>query len=272
MLSVNACETAQEADSAVIMSPGADKPISQNSTKPERSNSTKLHHSCLPVSYFAGLQQLRPVRLASMPCVHCASRDTALTASTSSRCSSSVPVQRVFQWERSYKQLRRQLRRSRTAVQRAFFQGSPHPQQQTQQVNTLDSRPFAQQGPALTQTPQQLGRCMMQGFAAATVLTFLAPGASYSAESLPIGLLKSWIVSVEAFRCGRKCFCLQQTFSHSVCSGTSGESWTSGWPAYLHIDDGLGRNDSSLSNTATVAGQWTVVWPCAGSALLPTLL
>ena len=57
-----------------------------------------------------------------MPCVHCASRDTALAAGTSSRCSSSVPVQRVFQWERSYKQLRRQLRRSRTAVQRAFLQ------------------------------------------------------------------------------------------------------------------------------------------------------
>ncbi|KAL3154625.1 hypothetical protein ABBQ32_014074 [Trebouxia sp. C0010 RCD-2024] len=134
-----------------------------------------------------------------MPCVHCASRDTALIASTSSRCSTSVPVQqRVFQRARSYKQLRRQLRRSRTAVQRACFQGNTHPRQQTQQVNTGDPRPFAQQRPALTQTPQQLGRCMVQGFAAATVLTFLAPGASYSAESLPIGLLKSWIEQVES--------------------------------------------------------------------------
>lgn len=203
-----------------------------------------------------------------MPCVHCASRDTALIASTSSRCSTSVPVQqRVFQRARSYKQLRRQLRRSRTAVQRACFQGNTHPRQQTQQVNTGDPRPFAQQRPALTQTPQQLGRCMVQGFAAATVLTFLAPGASYSAESLPIGLLKSWIVSVQAWCCGGKCLCLQQPYSNCGRSGTSGESWTRGWPAYLHIDNGLSGNDSSLSNAATFAGQWLVVWPRAGASL-----
>ena len=36
---------------------------------------------------------------------------------------------------------------------------------------------------------------MVQGFAAAALLSFLAPGPSYSAESIPIGLLKSWIVS-----------------------------------------------------------------------------
>lgn len=151
-----------------------------------------------------------------MACVHCASRDTALVASTSSRCSSSVPVQRGLLGTHGYKQLRHQLRRSRTAVHWAFFQDNPRPQQQTQQV---DSRPFAQHRPAQTQTPPQLGRCMVQGFAAATVLTFLAPGPSYSAESLPIGLLKSWIVRLQALRCDY-CACTKH-FSAFDLPGTS---------------------------------------------------
>ncbi|KAL0023268.1 hypothetical protein WJX77_001475 [Trebouxia sp. C0004] len=39
---------------------------------------------------------------------------------------------------------------------------------------------------------------MLQGFAAAAVLSLLAPGPSYSAETLPIGLLKSWVEQVES--------------------------------------------------------------------------
>ncbi len=49
-----------------------------------------------------------------------------------------------------------------------------------------------------TQISQHLGRRMLQGFAAAAVLSLVAPGPSYSAESLPIGLLKSWVVSLLA--------------------------------------------------------------------------
>ena len=143
-----------------------------------------------------------------MPCVHCTSRDTTLAASTSSRCLSSVPVQRVLRCGRSYKQLRRQLRRSHIAVQRAFFQGNPRRQQQTQQVDTSDSQPSAQHRPVLTQRPQQFGRCMVQGFAAAAFLSLLAPGPSYSAESLPVGLLKSWIVSFWRMPSGQDLFCL----------------------------------------------------------------
>ena len=130
-----------------------------------------------------------------MPCVHCASRDTTLAASTSNRCFSSVPVQRVLQCRRTYKQLRRQIRRSHVAVQRAYSQLDPNRQQQTQQVDTLHTQLSAQHRPALTQRQHQLGRCMVHGFAAAAFLTFLAPGPSYSAESLPVGLLKSWVVS-----------------------------------------------------------------------------
>lgn len=38
---------------------------------------------------------------------------------------------------------------------------------------------------------------MLQGFAAAAVFSLLAPGPSYSAETLPIGLLKTWVEQVE---------------------------------------------------------------------------
>ena len=145
-----------------------------------------------------------------MPCVHCASRDTALAASTSNRCLSSVPVQRVLQCRRTYKQLRRQLRRSHVAVQRAYSQHDPNRQQQTQQVDILHTQLSAQHRPALTQRQHQLGRCMVHGFAAAAFLSFLAPGPSYSAESLPVGLLKSWVVRFLKHILWLKLYCLPQ--------------------------------------------------------------
>lgn len=42
---------------------------------------------------------------------------------------------------------------------------------------------------------QRLARCTAHGFAAAALLTFVAPGPSYSAESLPIEFLRTWVVS-----------------------------------------------------------------------------
>ena len=144
---------------------------------------TKLRH----------LHQFRS--LAKMPCVHCTRHDSALAASTSSRCLSSASIQRVPQYVRSYKQLERQLRRSRAVVQRAVFQCSTRWQQQTQQRDSLVSQQFTQDHPTQTQSSPHFGRCMVQGFAAAALLSLLAPGPSYSAESIPIGLLKSWIVS-----------------------------------------------------------------------------
>lgn len=158
-----------------------------------------------------------------MPCLHCASRDTTLAASTSNRCLSSVPVQRVLQCRRTYKQLRRQLRRCHVAVQRAHSQLDPNRQQQRQQVDTLHTQLSAQHRPALTQRQHQLGRCMVHGFAAAAFLSFLAPGPSYSAESLPVGLLKSWVVSFLKHIFLSTMFCLPQGFMNHTCygSGTS---------------------------------------------------
>lgn len=43
---------------------------------------------------------------------------------------------------------------------------------------------------------QRLARCTAHGFAAAALLTFIAPGPSYSAESLPIEFLRTWVVSI----------------------------------------------------------------------------
>ena len=130
-----------------------------------------------------------------MPCVHCASRDGAVGASTSSRCSSSVPIQRVPQTIRSYRQLRRHLKHSRTAVQRAVLQCNTRWQQQTQPKEAVVSQQLSHDQNIWKQSPQQIGRCMAEGFGAAALLTLLTPGPSYSAESLPIGLLKSWVVS-----------------------------------------------------------------------------
>lgn len=155
-----------------------------------------------PASFLSASQSAREFTtvasvhaLANMPCLHCASRDTTLVASTSNRCLSSVPVQRVLECGRTHKQIRRQIKRSHVAAQRAFSQLDPNRQQQTQQVETLHPQISVQQRPAQTQRQHQLGQCMVHGFAAAAFLSFLAPGPSYSAESLPVGLLKSWIVS-----------------------------------------------------------------------------
>lgn len=174
----------------------------------------KQHHRIVPDRLSVILLRhdgCASVALNSMPCVHFASRDTTLAASTSNRCISSVPVQRVPQCRRTYKQLRRQLRRSHVAVQRAYSQLDPNRQQQTQQVEPLHTQLSAQHRPALTLGRQhQLGRCVVHGFTFAAFLTFLAPGPSYSAESLPVGLLKSWVVSLLKHSLWSTKYCLSQ--------------------------------------------------------------
>ena len=131
----------------------------------------------------------------SMPCLRCASIDSTLTTSTSNRCSLPVPAQRVPQSTLTHKQLRRTLATSRTVVQRAVLHCNARQPVVTQPVGNLTPQHIAQESPAQIFYSQQFGRCMAQGFAAAAFLSFLAPLPSYSAESLPIGLLKSWVVS-----------------------------------------------------------------------------
>lgn len=137
-----------------------------------------------------------------MPCIHCARRDIIVgtgVASTSSRCEQTAPVQRVAQTGGSQEQFRQQLKRSPFASTRAVRQCQPVPQRKLRQVNRPGQRQQTQgwtDTQALqTQASQRFARCMLQGFAAAAVLSLLAPGPSYSAETLPIGLLKSWVVS-----------------------------------------------------------------------------
>lgn len=48
---------------------------------------------------------------------------------------------------------------------------------------------------------QRLARSTAHGFAAAALLTFLLPDPSYSAESLPIEFLRSWVVSALLHAC-----------------------------------------------------------------------
>lgn len=48
---------------------------------------------------------------------------------------------------------------------------------------------------AFVSNSQRLVRCTLYGFTAAAVLTFTLPDPSYSAEALPIELLRTWVVS-----------------------------------------------------------------------------
>ena len=128
-----------------------------------------------------------------MPCIHCARRDITFSSgatSTSSRCEQAAPLQRVP--HSTHKQLQQHLRRSRAASKPILRQCQPCPQHKLHQ---LDDVVLTQDHVIRIQNSQRLGRCMLQGFAAAAVFSLLAPGPSYSAETLPIGLLKTWVVS-----------------------------------------------------------------------------
>jgi len=120
-------------------------------------------------------------------------------ASTSSRCEQAAPIQRVPQSRSGQQQLQQQLQRSRAAFTRAVRLCEISPRQKVQLTRCHSQRQntpnCVQDQVVQTHNSQRIGRCMLQGFAAAAVLSLLAPGPSYSAETLPIGLLKSWVVS-----------------------------------------------------------------------------
>lgn len=143
-----------------------------------------------------------------MPCIHCARREMTCStgaASTSSRCEQAAPIQRVPQSRSGQQQLQQQLPRSRGAFTRAGRQCQFSPRQNLRLRGCHSQRqitPNCVQDQVIeTYTSQRIGRCMLQGFAAAAVLSLLAPGPSYSAETLPIGLLKSWVVSFSFWAC-----------------------------------------------------------------------
>jgi len=162
------------------------------------SNSTEHIGTC---NRFTPLLQASRT-ITTMPCIHCARRDVTLStgaASTSSRCEQAAPIQRVPQSRSGQQQLQQQLQRSRAAFTRAVRLCEISPRQKMQLTRCHSQRqvtPNCVQDQVIqTHNSQRIGRCMLQGFAAAAVLSLLAPGPSYSAETLPIGLLKSWVVS-----------------------------------------------------------------------------
>ena len=123
--------------------------------------------------------------LANMPCVHCASRDTTLVASTSNRCLSSVPVQRVLECGRTHKQIRRQIKRSHIAVQRAFSQLDPN---RPAADAACGDFAFSDIGATTTSTDTETASTWaMHGpwFRSCCLFELSCPGPSYSAESLP---------------------------------------------------------------------------------------
>ena len=139
-----------------------------------------------------------------MPCFHSIRQDAGLVsggASTSSRCEQTASLQRVSQAKVSARQLQRHLRRSQTAVKTALKQCQIHAQQG---VSPIDQSCAAQldweqgQSGGRAYDSRCIGRCLLQGFAFAAMFSLLTPEGSYAAESLPIGLVKSWLVSILA--------------------------------------------------------------------------
>ena len=135
----------------------------------------------------------------SMPCINCARAESGFgigVTSTSSRLDPVAPLHRV---PSSHKQLQHQIQRSRVTFARVSRLCQPYLPRQLQQVDAATQPKHIQQcmeaQATKTYSSQCFGRCILQGFAAAAVLSLLAPGPSYSAESLPIGLLKNWVVS-----------------------------------------------------------------------------
>ena len=137
-----------------------------------------------------------------MPCMHSVTREAvpiAGGASTSNRCEQAAAIQRVLLVKRSVRQLHRQLKRCRFSVRTRLHQCHTQAHQQIgRESQTLAAQLGSQEGEHQAQAhePSRIGRCLLQSFAFAAALSLLTPEASYGAESLPIGLVKSWLVSI----------------------------------------------------------------------------